>query len=41
MFLNIGTVDGLIGNLFTFGPGLIAFAGLRHLVRRGFFGPYQ
>jgi hypothetical protein len=31
----------LIGNVFVFGPGVLAFAGLRHLVRRGFFGPHQ
>jgi hypothetical protein len=37
----MGTIDGLIGNVFVFGPGLIAFAGLSYLVRRGFFGPYQ
>lgn len=36
-----GTVDGLIGNLFLFGPGIALFFGVRILVRRGFFGPHQ
>jgi hypothetical protein len=41
MSLNLGTLDGLIGNVFVFGPGILAFAGLIHLTRRGFFGPHQ
>lgn len=41
MTIDLGTVDGLIGNLFTFGPAAVAFAGLRYLIRRGFFGPHQ
>jgi len=36
-----GTFDGLISNLFLFGPGVIVFFGVRILVRRGFFGPHQ
>jgi hypothetical protein len=38
---DLGTVDGLIGNVFTFGPGIILFFGTRTLIRRGFFGPHQ
>ena len=36
-----GTLDGLIGNLFLFGPGLALLLGIRYLSRRGFFGPHQ
>ncbi len=36
-----GTLDGLIGNLFVFGPAVVAVFGIRHLIRRGFFGPHQ
>lgn len=38
-FLNLGTLDGLISNVFLFGPAIVAVAGIRHLVRKGFFGP--
>lgn len=41
MNFDLGTVDGLIGNLFVFGPGIALFAGIRTLIRRGFFGPHQ
>jgi hypothetical protein len=41
MFLSLGTLDGLISNLFVFGPAVVAVFGVRHLIRRGFFGPYQ
>jgi len=41
MHFNPGTFDGLISNLFLFGPGLALMLGVRHLARRGFFGPHQ
>jgi hypothetical protein len=41
MFLNLGTLDGLIGNVFLFGPGIVLLLGIRHLARKGFFGPNQ
>jgi hypothetical protein len=31
----------LIGNLFLFGPAVVATVVVRHLIRRGFFGPHQ
>lgn len=34
MFLNLGTIDGLISNLFLFGPGLALFVGV-YVLRRG------
>jgi hypothetical protein len=37
----LGTLDGLISNLFVFGPAIVAIVGIRHLIRRGFFGPHQ
>lgn len=41
MYFDMGTLDGLISNLFVFGPWVIGAVGLRHLIRRGFFGPHQ
>ena len=41
MFLSLGTLDGLISCLFTFGPAVVAVFAIRGLVRRGFFGPHQ
>ena len=41
MFLNLGTLDGLVSNLFLFAPGAIALIGIRYLCRKGFFGPHQ
>ena len=41
MFLNLGTIDGLISNVFLFGPGIALMLGVRHLIRKGFFGPHQ
>ena len=41
MYLDLGTLDGLISNLFLFGPGIVLFFGVRTLIRRGFFGPHQ
>jgi hypothetical protein len=41
MFLDLGTLDGLISNACLFGPGAILFFGIRTLIRRGFFGPHQ
>jgi hypothetical protein len=41
MFLDFGTIDGLISNLFLFGPAVALMIGVRHLTRRGFFGPHQ
>lgn len=41
MTFDLGTLDGLISNLFLFGPAVILFVGVRILVRRGFFGPHQ
>ena len=34
-------LDGLISNVFLFAPGIIALIGVRHLARKGFFGPHQ
>jgi len=39
--LNLGTLDGLISNLFIFGPAVVAVLTVRHLIRKGFFGPNQ
>lgn len=41
MHLDLGTIDGLISNLFLFGPIVVTVITVRHLVRRGFFGPHQ
>ena len=41
MTIDLGTIDGLISNLFVFGPAVVAVVGVRHLIRRGFFGPHQ
>ena len=41
MTFDPGTIDGLISNLFLFGPGIVLFFGVRTLIRRGFFGPHQ
>jgi hypothetical protein len=38
---NPGTLDGLISNVFLFGPAVAMFFGIRILIRRGFFGPHQ
>ena len=36
-----GTVDGLISDIFLFGPGAIVMVGILYLQRKGFFGPHQ
>ena len=36
-----GTLDGLISNVFLFGPAVAMFFGIRRLVHKGFFGPHQ
>ena len=41
MYLDPGTLDGLISNVFLFGPSIIIALGIRTLIRRGFFGPHQ
>lgn len=41
MNIDLGTIDGIISNVFLFGPGIIVALGVRHLVRKGFFGPHQ
>ena len=41
MYLDLGTIDGLISNVFLFGPGVVLALGIRHLIRKGFFGPSQ
>ena len=41
MHCDPGTLDGLISNVFLFGPGVVLVLGLRHLIRKGFFGPNQ
>lgn len=41
MTFDHGTIDGLISNLFLFGPAVALFFGVRTLIRRGFFGPHQ
>ena len=41
MHLDLGTIDGLISNVFLFGPSIIALIGIRYLCRKGFFGPHQ
>lgn len=37
--MNWGTIDGLISNVFLFGPGIALLLGVRHLSKKGFFGP--
>jgi hypothetical protein len=39
--MSFGTLDGLIGNVFLFGPAIALVIGVRHLARLGFFGPHQ
>ena len=41
MTFDPGTIDGLISNVFLFGPGIALFFGTWTLIRRGFFGPNQ
>lgn len=41
MTLFLGTLDGLIGNLFTTAPAVLSVAGALYLSRKGFFGPHQ
>jgi hypothetical protein len=41
MYLDLGTIDGIISNVFVFGPGAVLFFSVRTLIRRGFFGPHQ
>jgi hypothetical protein len=41
MYLDLGTLDGFVSNLFLFGPAVAAVFAIRGLVRRGFFGPHQ
>jgi hypothetical protein len=36
-----GTIEGIISNVFLFGPGVILALGIRRLIRKGFFGPHQ
>jgi hypothetical protein len=39
VFFSLGTLEGLISNLFLFGPGLVLVSGVVYLARKGFFGP--
>lgn len=39
--MTLGTLDGLIGNIFLFFPGITILAGIFYLSRKGFFGPNQ
>jgi hypothetical protein len=41
MTIDLGTIDGLISNVFIFGPGVVLALGVRRLIRKGFFGPNQ
>lgn len=41
MTFDLGTFDGLISNIFLFGPGVFLMLGVRHLIHKGFFGPHQ
>lgn len=41
MSIFLGTMDGLIGNLFTTVPAALSLAGIVYLARKGFFGPNQ
>lgn len=41
MTIDLGTLDGLISNVFLFGPGVALALGIRHLIHKGFFGPSQ
>lgn len=41
MTLFLGTIDGLIGNLFTTVPMVLSVAAVVYLARKGFFGPNQ
>ena len=41
MHFDLGTIDGLISNLFVFGPAVALVIGIRYLCRKGFFGPHQ
>ena len=37
--MNWGTIDGLISNVFLFGPGIALMLGIRYLSKKSFFGP--
>ena len=39
MTIDLGTIDGLISNVFLFGPGIVLVLSVRSLARKGFFGP--
>lgn len=41
MTFDLGTIDGIVSNVFLFGPGIALMLGVRHLIRKGFFGPHQ
>jgi hypothetical protein len=41
MYLDLGTIDGLISNAFLFGPAIALMSGVIYLARKGFFGPHQ
>ena len=41
MNIDLGTIEGLISNIFIFGPGIVLALGVRRLIRKGFFGPHQ
>jgi hypothetical protein len=41
MYFDLGTIDGLVSNLFVFGPAVVAVLTVRSLIRRGCFGPHQ
>ena len=41
MNIDLGTIEGLISNLFIFGPSVVLVLEVRRLIRKGFFGPHQ
>lgn len=41
MTFDLGTIDGLISNVFLFGPAIVVALSVRSLIRKGFFGPHQ
>jgi hypothetical protein len=38
MYLDLGTIEGVVSNLFVFGPVIVAVGILYRLDKRGFFG---
>lgn len=38
MYLDLGTIEGVVSNLFVFGPAVVAVAVFYRLDKRGFFG---